>query len=132
MRRSQLAVWLGLAVAGAAFPQTPMANQPKVELKGKIEKIQVARGEGMPQMEVREGEKVTRVMLGSFRYLIEQDFSPKAGEDVVVKGYKVSDYVVAISVTLPARDKTLKLRDNDGRPLWMGARYGGPGRKGRQ
>ena len=106
-----------------------LAGSPQVELKGRIEKIQVAQGQGMPCLEVRSAGKTTRVILGSVRYLMEQDFNPKAGDDVVVKGYKVNDDVVAIRVALPARGKVLKLRDADGRPVWRKGRYAGPMRK---
>ncbi len=42
----------------------------------------------------------------------------------MVKAYKWNDDFVAATVTLPAQGKTLRLRDEDGRPLWRG----GPGR----
>lgn len=60
----------------------------------------------------------TKVISGSVRYLMERDFNPKANDEVVV-----------IGVTLPAHGKVLKLRDGDGRPVWMKERYGGPMRK---
>jgi len=128
MKRVQFLVLTGLAVASAlAQPsgvQAPMAGNPKVELKGKIEKIQLAMGQGMPYLEVRTASNTVRVALGSMRYLMEQDFNPKAGDEVAVTGYKVNDGVVAITVTLPGSDKVLKLRDDAGRPVWMGGRRG--------
>jgi hypothetical protein len=129
MKHVQFLVVTGLAVASAILAQPsrmqpPMAGGPKVELKGKIEKIQLTMGQGMPYLEVRTSEKTVRVLLGSMRYLMEQDFSPKAGDEVAVTGYKVNDGVVAITVTLPATGKVLKLRDEAGRPVWMGGRRG--------
>jgi hypothetical protein len=58
------------------------------------------------------------------RYLLEQDFNPKAGEDVVVIGYKLDSGLVAISVTLSSTGKVLRLRDAAGRPVWGGGRRG--------
>jgi len=129
MKRVQFLVLTGLAVASAILAQPsrmqpPMAGGPKLELKGKIEKIQLAMGQGMPYLEVRTVNKTVRVVLGSMRYLMEQDFNPKAGDEVAVTGYKVNDGVVAITVTLPATGKVLKLRDEAGRPVWMGGRRG--------
>ena len=129
MKRVQFLVLAGLAVASAVLAQpsgmqAPIAGSPKVELKGKIEKIQLAMGQGMPYLEVRTSEKTVRVVLGSMRYLMEQDFNPKAGDEVAVTGYKVNDGVVAITVTLPATGKVLRLRDEAGRPVWMGGRRG--------
>lgn len=129
MKRVQFLVLTGLAVTSAVLAQpsgmqAPVAGSPKVELKGRIEKIQLARGQGMPHLEVRTTGKSVRVVLGSMRYLMEQDFNPKAGDEVAVTGYKVNDGVVAITVTLPASGKVIKLRDDTGHPVWMGGRRG--------
>ncbi len=129
MRRVQFLVLASLVVASVVLAQPsrmqpPMAGGPKVELKGKIEKIQLAMGQGMPYLEVRTTDKTVRVVLGSMRYLMEQDFNPKAGDEVAVTGYKVNDSVVAITVALPAASKVLRLRDEAGRPVWMGGRRG--------
>lgn len=128
MKRVQFLMLTGLA-ANTVLAQpwgmrAPMAGSPKVALKGKVEKIQLAMGQGMPYLEVRTTDKTVKVMLGSMRYLMEQDFNPRAGDEVAVTGYKVNDSVVAITVTLPASGKVLKLRDDSGRPVWMGGRRG--------
>ncbi len=122
-----------LIAALAAFAQqqrahAPIANAPKVDLKGTITKVQATPGEGMPSLELRSGGKTTRVILGSMRYLMEQDFNPKAGDEAAVHGYQVDGDVIAISVTV--RGKTLRLRDEDGRPVWMRGRRGAPPKQG--
>ena len=129
MKRVQFLVLAGLALASAVLAQpsrmqAPIAGSPKVELKGRIEKIQLAMGQGTPYLEVRTADKSLRVALGSMRYLMEQNFNPKAGDEVAVTGYKVDDLVVAITVTLPATGQVLRLRDEAGRPVWMGGRRG--------
>jgi hypothetical protein len=119
--------WAGVAAFGQPpARQAPIAGNPKTEIKGRIEKIQIARGHEMPYLEVRTPNGVSKVFLGSVRYLIEQDFNPKAGDELTVKGYKMTDSVVAITVTLTSTGKVLKLRDDDGRPVWMRGRRGGP------
>jgi hypothetical protein len=115
MRRFRFPLLTGLVVAGLALGQSldtqaPISASPKVEVKGKIEKIHISRGQGMPSLDVRTGDKTVSVALGSMRYLLEQDFNPKAGEEVAVTGYKRNDGIVAITVTLPATGKVLKLR----------------------
>jgi hypothetical protein len=128
MKRVQFLVLSGLAAASIAFAQpsgpASIASAPKIDLAGKVEKIQLARGQGTPYLEVKTTGKTVRVILGSMRYLIEQDFNPKAGDGVSVTGYQVNDGVVATTVTLPATGKVLKLRDEAGRPVWMGGRRG--------
>jgi hypothetical protein len=116
-----------LSCVGAAQQpdfRAPVASNPLVDLKGKIAKVQVAPGQGMPYVEVTDGEKTTKVYLGSMRYLMQNNFNPKAGDSIEVKGYKVSDDVMASTVTLNGGDKTLRLRDENGRPVWMGGRFG--------
>ncbi len=98
----------------------PIKGAPVVEFKGKVERVEITRGQGMPSLEVRKGEETIKVLLGSMRYLMEQNFNPKAGMEVSVKGYQVDKGVIAITVTVDG--KVLRLRDGDGRPLWMGGR----------
>lgn len=122
---------IALAAVSVALPaqqhagMAPIKNAPVVEFKGKVERVEIAHGQGMPYLEVRRGEELVKVQLGSMRYLMEQNFNPKAGMEVSIKGYQVGKSVIAITVT--AGDKELRLRDGDGRPVWMGGR----GRGGR-
>ena len=102
----------------------PIAANPIVDIKGSISQVHLAPGEGMPYLEVKSGTEATKVYLGSMRYLIAENFNPKAGQEIAVKAYKLKEAVVAIQVTLPGEKKTLKLRDEKGWPLWRG----GPGR----
>jgi hypothetical protein len=120
-----LAVSATLAPLGAQTP--PIAANPIVEVKGAIRQVHLSQGQGMPYLDVQRAHGTVRVYLGSMRYLIAENFSPKAGQEVVVKGYQTGDSVVAIEISLPAEKKTLKLRDSKGWPLWRG----GAGRFGR-
>ena len=128
----QLAIVL-VACGGlwAAEParKAPIAGNPVVELKGKITKVQVAAGQGMPFIEVDTAGKTSKVYLGSMRYLMEQNFSPKAGSTAVVKGYQSNQDVVAISVAVDG-GQTLKLRDESGYPVWMANRHRNRGGEG--
>ncbi len=61
------------------------------------------------------------------RYLIEQDFKPKAGAEAFVRGFKVSDGILAVRVEIPSTKTVLQPRDEDGFPLWRrGPRSRGP------
>jgi len=116
-----------LAVAG--FGQTPplqppWAKNPKVEIKGTIERVQISQGQGMPYLELKGEKGIQRVMLGSMRYLMEQNFNPKAGSIATVKGFLVNDSIIAQSVSIPAEKVTIQLRDENGVPRWRMGRYG--------
>ncbi len=133
MKRVTFLVMASLLAAGVGLPQGPgapnaLAGSPKVEIKGRIRSVQLTQGQGTPYLEVQSGSSVTRVVLGSVRYLMEQDFNPKAGAEVVVKGFKAGAEVYAITVTLVAEGKLLRLRDEEGRPVWQGGRFGRGGR----
>lgn len=122
-------LWLVLA-AGAAFAAQPpkgmasLADQPKIELRGVIEKVQVVPGLGQPFLEVRNSQGLHRVALGSMRYLLEKNFNPKAGAAIVVKGYQLETEIVAALVELPGEKAVIQLRDENGYPLWRMGRYG--------
>jgi hypothetical protein len=113
------ALWAGDDV------KPPVANSSVVEVRGTIAKVQTARGQGMPYLEVNTANGTVKLYLGSMRYLMQENFLPKAGEALEAKGYKASDGVVAIRVELPASKKVLKLRDENGWPLWRGGRWRG-------
>ena len=101
-----------------------IASGPTVDIKGKVVAVQITPGAGMPFVTVKSGDQKMRVYLGSMRYLMGQGFNPRVDEEIVVRAYKWDNDFVAATVTLPAQGKTVRLRDEDGRPLWRG----GPGR----
>jgi hypothetical protein len=83
----------------------------------------------MPSIQVDLNGVSTKVMLGSIRYLMEQNFNARVGTEVQVKGYQLPDFVVAIEVRVPAENKIIKLRDENGWPVWRGG-AGAYGREG--
>jgi hypothetical protein len=125
--------WLALSAALAAdqVKAPVLAQVPKVELSGRIDEVRLLPGQGVPYLMVKTGQNTVRVILGSMRYLMERGFNPKVGAEVEVKGYKVGDDVYASSVTLPAENKTLQLRNDAGRPAWSGGFGNGRRGKGR-
>ena len=109
--------------SGAA---APIASNPVVEIDGVVAEVHIGRGQGMPYLDVKRGAETTLLYLGAMHYLIAENFNPKTGQQVSAKGYKMTDGVIGIQVSLPSEKKTLKLRDDKGWPLWRG----GPGRHG--
>jgi hypothetical protein len=106
--------------------QMPARAGPPVEIHGTIQQAQISAGQGMPYLVVSQANKGVRVYLGSMRYLIEQNFNPKVGQEVSVKGFQVADGLVAATVALTGSNRVLKLRDENGWPLWRGGRHHGP------
>ena len=112
---------------------TDYIGGPVVEIEGTIASVQAVRGQGMPFIEVKEDGTTIKVLLGSMRYLMSHDFNPKAGEAVEVEGFRRGDGVImAKTVILRSQDKTLELRDDAGRPVWIRGRYRGSRGRGGQ
>ena len=98
----------------------PAAIGTRVELAGTVAAIHIVAGEGSPYFELKHGDATARVFLGPMPYLIAENFNLKAGQEVVVKGFRVEDRVLAMEVTLVAEKRTVRFRDQQGRPLWRG------------
>jgi hypothetical protein len=131
MKPQLLAGTLMLACSLLGQDTATRTGKSIVEIKGRIEKVGIAPGQGMPSFEVKANSgKTWKVWLGSMRYLMEQNFSPKAGQDVAVKGFQAeaANEVIAQTVTLADTKQTIRLRDTQGLPLWRGPM--GHGRRG--
>lgn len=98
----------------------PAAAGKPIEISGAIGQIHIAVGQGMPYFELKHGGETTPVYLGPMPFLIAENFNPKAGQKVVVKGYKLSDRIIASQITFIAEKRTVKFRDERGWPLWRG------------
>lgn len=123
MKRVLCAVGAALLMGATLLGQGPCCGgSPIVELKGKITRVQISPGEGTPSVEIKGEKETWTLYLGSIRYLMMQGFNPKVGEDIVAKAYKTPTSYMAASVTLPAQNRTVRLRDESGRPVWRGGR----------
>ncbi len=132
MLRALLSLMLVVSAAGSALAQAPagpgccgngpapIAGAPLIEFKGKVTQVRLNPGQGMPSLTVKTGIEEPVVLLGSMRYLMAQNFNPKVGDEIVVKAYRTATCLVAASVTLPETNKTIRLRDDSGRPVWRG------------
>jgi hypothetical protein len=106
----------------------PIASSPTVELKGKVQSVRLSPGQGTPFVEIETAGKTAKLYLGSIRYLMDQGFNPKVGDEITAKAYQLQSDYTAITVTLPAANKTVRLRDENGWPVWRGGRGWGRGR----
>jgi hypothetical protein len=128
----RLAAFLLAALALAAAAPAQMRGMAgcctgsPVELKGKVERVQITQGEGMPFIRVKTPEKPVTVFLGPMRwvmrFMMASGFNPKQDDEVVVKAYPFNGNYVAAVVTISG-GQTLRLRDGAGRPLWGGPRW---------
>ncbi len=109
--------------AACCAGRSPVAGVPTVELKGKVSRVQITPGAGMPFVEIKTGDQVAKVQLGSMHYLMAQGFNPRVDDEIVAKAYKLDSGFVAITVSLPAQKRTVRLRDENGWPVWRGGRW---------
>jgi hypothetical protein len=90
-------------------------------------------GRGMSQgmqLLVKTENQTISVHLGPAWYLDRQDFPIKNGDEVEVTGSRINFSGSPAIIAAEVRDggKVLKLRDNNGIPLWRGGNYRGMGR----
>lgn len=123
MSRRRILLWL--ACAPALAQEAPAKRWERVEVEGVIRKVHVEPGRGMPSLELETSDGIKQVLLGSRRYLMENNFNPKAGSTAVVKGFRTDGEIVAKQIEIPSEKITLRLRTEDGVPLWRGGRRGG-------
>jgi hypothetical protein len=128
MALMQAALCFGQPERSSEAPPSALASAERVEVRGTVERVLFVPGVGTPVLVLRAGEETVRVQLGSMRYLMEKDFNPRAGDAIVVRGFRVNHEILARTVELPAEKKTLELRSADGAPLWRMGRYGKKGR----
>jgi len=71
------------------------------------------------KVETKKGESVT-VHAGPSQYTAQQDFRFKAGDAVTISGSKtrIGMKQVIMASEIQSGGRTLKLRDQQGRPLW--------------
>jgi hypothetical protein len=106
----------------------PASAGKPVEITGAVGQIHIVAGQGMPYFELKRGSETTRVYLGPMPFLIAENFNPKAGQEVIVKGYKLQEWILAAQVTFVADKRTVKFRDEKGWPVWRGGFGRSPGR----
>lgn len=129
-----------------AFPALAQPRQPGrhydpnavVTVQGQVEKVETRSRPARSALENKPGREVrilslktaqgtVLVHLGPAKFLEEQQFAPKVGDTLSVTGSKMNtakgDVIVAAEVK--SGDKTVKLRDAQGTPLWRGKGQGG-------
>lgn len=113
-RRGFLAALIGAAATLCGQPAPPAVRW--VEVRGTITRFRLS-GPG-PCLELKDGARTYRVLLGSMRYLMEQNFNPKTGTTAIVRCFWRDGACVAGRVEIPSAGVRLQLRDQDGRPVW--------------
>lgn len=95
-------------------------------IKGTISNVDsqaTPRGDSyMVRLTVQDTSGTTAVMVGPSSYLDSQNISFNKGDAIQVTGSKVNfrgnDILIAAQIV--SGGKTIKLRDDSGRPVWMG------------
>jgi hypothetical protein len=110
----------GERAPSAQLAPSAAAGKP-VDIAGTVGQIHIIPGQGMPNFELKRGAETIRVYLGPMPFLIAENFNPKSGQDVVVKGFKLGDRIVAAQITFVAEKRTVRFRDEQGWPVWRGS-----------
>jgi len=92
-------------------------------VRGKVESVHLGPGQAPPYLEiVTEQSEKLKVLVAPFWYLKDQGIEVKAGDAVTLSVVKVHTAEGDRNIALELKNKdgkTLKLRDEDGLPIWM-------------
>lgn len=109
--RHLFALAAGCILAAQPMEHLRSANASPVEISGIIKKVSVEPRRGsLLVVKVNSGVEWS-VWLGSFRYLLEHDFNPKAGQQVIVRGTVCEKSgMIAQSITVTQTGRTFEPR----------------------
>ena len=115
-------------------PSNPGFDQNTViQVTGRAAQVDLVPRGGPSTLHLETGQEVFTVMLGPGWYLEQIQCDLRVGDPVTVEGSKMMDprgnlHLVAARVTNQRTGSVLELRDDMGRPRWMGGRPQGMGR----
>jgi hypothetical protein len=113
--------------AGQEDSQTPGVN-PRVlqlQLKGTVETVSMARGMGPATITLKTDQGTSHtIRLGPVRFLLQKGFNLTVGDPIEVRGVTVGVAAMNLAVEVKnlASQKTIRLRDDNLRPLWARGR----------
>jgi hypothetical protein len=118
--------------AGQEASQAPGVN-PKVlqlQLKGTVETVSMARGPATVTLRTDQGANFT-IRLGPVRFLLQKGFNLAVGDPIEVRGVTVGAPAMNLAVEVKnlASQKTIRLRDDNLRPLWARGKQSPAGAK---
>jgi len=106
-------------------------------VKGTVESLETlpimgprgAKGMEWQGLVLKTDKETLNVHLGPVGYASQQGVEPKVGDTIEVTGSKITrgQQTILLAAEVKAQDKVLKLRDEQGFPLWRGWRCGKPG-----
>lgn len=115
--RAQDGACCGAGAEPAQLAPPAAAGKP-VEISGTVGQIRIVPGQGMPYLELKHSGGATRVYLGPMPFLIAENFNPKTGQELAVKGYQWEGRLIAAQITFVAEKRTVRFRDARGWPVW--------------
>jgi len=130
-----LALTLAL-VTTTVWAQPVQLYDPKtvVTVQGQVESLETAAAQGRQgpaqQLRLKTAAGTVLVHLGPAAALAQQNFAPKVGDTLIITGSKLTtgQGLVILAAEVKAGEKTITLRDAQGRPTWQGQGMGGKAR----
>lgn len=123
--------WRGGCGWGAGSPYSRMYDAKTVEtLRGEVvtvERLTPMRGMGGGvHLQLKTEKETISVHLGPIWFIENQDVEIKARDEIVVKGSRITfeNKPAIIAAEIKKGDGVLKLRDENGVPMWAGWRRG--------
>jgi hypothetical protein len=113
--------------AGQEGSQATGANSKvlQLQLKGTVETVSMARGMGPATITLKTDQGASHtIRLGPVRFLLQKGFNLTVGDSIEVRGVTVGVPAMnlAVEVSNLASQKTIRLRNDNLRPLWARGR----------
>ncbi|MFI5340937.1 MAG: hypothetical protein ACHQ7N_14005 [Candidatus Methylomirabilales bacterium] len=109
-------------------PSNPGFDQNTViQVTGRATQVNLVPQGGPSTLRLETGQETFTVMLGPSWYLARVQCDLRVGDPITVEGSKMMDrggnlHLIAARVTNQRTGSVLELRDDTGRPRWMGGR----------
>jgi hypothetical protein len=111
--------------------QNPAVPSATVTIEGVVDSVNMAIGQGIPSFVMIEGGKKYTIVVGPYRLLLDENFQINQGMKLSVKAFASIRYentYAAVEIRDLVSGAVIKLRSEDGTPIWSGnGRRGGQG-----
>lgn len=110
---------------GACADCANLDLKAKTMLEGTVQTVDMAAGQGFPNFTLQAGSNTFTVVAGPFWAIQQADFKISQGDHLSVEAYPSLQHQntwVAAAIQNITTQKSIRLRDENGRPLGMGGR----------
>jgi len=113
-----------IALGNCQDDRLPVADRKLVKLKGSVANVKMGLGRGLGYFTLKTPEdREFRIRMGPVPFLLQTGFNLSVGNEAEIQGIQINEELVpplilAIEVKNLTSHKTIRLRDQQMRPMW--------------